>query len=148
METKKPAAGTLADLAAHASAPERGSERSFGLVFAAVFAIVGLWPLWMNGAPRYWAIVAATVFLMLAFLVPRVLAPLNRLWMQVGLLLGRIVSPIVLLLLFVVAVIPTGLILRLVGKDPLQRRFEPQLDTYWIRRQPPARPDAGMKNQF
>src|SRR5688572_29398427 len=97
--------GTLADLTSHSSAPEAGSSRSFGIVFAVVFTIIGCWPLLKSGPVRPWALVVAALFLGLGVAAPKVLAPLNRLWMQFGLLLGRIVSPIVLFLVYIVAVV-------------------------------------------
>ena len=140
--------GTLADLTGHSSAPERGSDRSFGLVFAAVFTIIGCWPLIKSGPLRLWALAVAAVFLGLALAAPRLLAPLNRLWMQFGLLLGRIVAPIVLFLVYLVAVVPTGLLMRLMGNDPMRRKFDPAASSYWVPRVPVGKPDHTMTNQF
>lgn len=140
--------GTLADLTAHASGPERGSDRAFGIVFTIVFAIIAAWPLMKGGSVRLWAAAAAAIFLVLALAVPRSLAPLNRLWMAFGLLLSRIVSPIMLFLVYVIAVVPTGLIMRLLGKDPLHRSFDPGAKSYWVHRVPPGKPDATMTRQF
>lgn len=123
-----------------------GSERSFGLVFAVVFGVIGLWPL-IGGHPvRIWSLAIAAVFLVLAFARPAVLRPLNLLWFRFGLLLGRIVSPIVMALIFYVAVVPTGLIMKLLGKDILRLRFDPDAGTYWIARE--NGPETSMKNQF
>ncbi|MBX3703137.1 MAG: hypothetical protein KF822_05135 [Steroidobacteraceae bacterium] len=140
--------GTLADLTAHASGPEGGSNRAFGIVFAVVFAIIAAWPLMKGGPVRLWAAAIAAIFLLLALALPRVLAPLNRLWMAFGLLLGRIVSPIMLFLVYVIAVVPTGLIMRMFGKDPLHRRFDPAATSYWVHRVPPGKPDGTMTRQF
>lgn len=140
--------GTLADLTAHASGPERGSDRAFGIVFAVVFAVIAAWPLLKDGSVRLWSAGVAGGFLVLALAIPKVLAPLNRLWMAFGLLLGRIVSPIVLFLVYVIAVVPTGLIMRLSGKDPLNRRFDAAAKSYWILRVPPGKPDGTMTRQF
>ncbi|HEU0225723.1 MAG TPA: SxtJ family membrane protein [Steroidobacteraceae bacterium] len=148
MSTGSKNSGALADLTAHASGPERGSDRSFGVVFAIVFAIIAAWPLMKGGPVRLWAAAMATIFLILAVVVPRVLAPLNRLWMAFGLLLGRIISPIMLFLVYVIAVVPTGLIMRLLGKDPLHRSFDPGAKSYWVHRVPPGKPDATMTRQF
>lgn len=122
-----------------------GSERSFGLVFAGVFAVVGLFPLLHEGAPRRWALGIGTVFLILAFLRPALLAPLNRLWFRFGLALGAVVTPVIMGLLFVVAVIPTALALKLFRKDPMQRRLAPGAATYWERRDKQPGP---MRDQF
>ena len=125
-----------------------GTERSFGMVFAVVFALVGLWPLWSGGTMRAWSLVVAGAFLGAALARPRLLAPLNRLWFLFGKALHRVVSPLVMGLIFFVAVTPTALIMRLVGKDPLHRRFEPEARTYWIERRPPGPEPETMKNQF
>lgn len=122
-----------------------GSERSFGLVFAGVFAIVGLLPLLHERPLRTWALAIGAVFLLLAFIRPGVLAPLNRLWFRLGLALGVVMTPVIMGLLFVVAVIPTALALKLFRKDPMQRRFVPEVATYWERREKQPGP---MREQF
>jgi hypothetical protein len=140
--------GHLADLTSHASGPERGSDRTFGIVFTIAFAIIAAWPL-MNGGPvRIWAAALAAIFLILALAVPSSLARLNRLWMAFGLFLGRIISPIMLFLVYCIAVVPTGLIMRAMGKDPLHRRFDRNAKSYWFHRVPPGKPDATMTRQF
>jgi hypothetical protein len=123
-----------------------GLERNFGLVFAAVFGVIGFWPLIGGNPVRIWSLAIAAVFLMLAFARPVVLRPLNLLWFRFGLLLGRIVSPIVMALIFYVAVTPTGLIMKLFGKDILCLRFDQNAGTYWIARE--NEPETSMKNQF
>lgn len=148
MSTARKDTGTLTDLTGHSSAPEGGSDRSFGLVFAAVFVVIGCWPLIKSGPLRLWALVVAAILLGLALAAPRLLAPLNRLWTQFGLLLGRIVSPIVLFLVYSVAVVPTGLLMRLVGKDPMRRKFDPGAGSYWVSRVPVGKPDRTMTRQF
>ena len=148
MTNPKKDSGTLADLTAHASAPERGSERAFGIVFTILFLVIGAWPLKDGANPRLWAIAIAALFLLAALVAPKWLAPLNRLWMAFGLLLGKIISPIMLLLVYIVAVVPTGLILRLRGKDPLHRRFDRAAASYWVHRNPPGKPDETMGRQF
>lgn len=123
------------------------SERGFGLVFAAFFCIVGAVKAW-NGSP--WSLAwfgAAVAVALAAFLVPRTLAPANRLWMKFGLLLFRIVNPVVMLLVYLICIVPIGVGMRLFGRDPMRRRFEPGSASYWIRRDPPG-PLESMKNQF
>ena len=127
-------------------APRASSDRGFGLVFAAVFAIVALWPLLDGAAPRPWALAAAAAFLAAAWLAPGLLAPLNRLWTRFGLLLSRVMNPLVLGLLFYGMVTPMGLAMRALGKDPLRRRFEREAASYWIERRP--RGPAPMSRQF
>jgi hypothetical protein len=123
-------------------------NRQFGLVFAAVFAIVALWPV-VSGRPvRWWSAVVAAAFLTAALVAPRILAPLNRVWLWVGLLLHKCVSPIVLGLVFFSTVTPIGLLLRALGKDPLRLRLDPAAPTYWIERRPPGPAADSMPNQF
>jgi len=93
-------------------------------------------------------VVVSGLFLLLAVLVPRVLAPANRLWTKFGLLLHHIVSPLALGVLFFLVVTPTGLLMRLFGKDPLRLRFDPAADSYWIKRDPPGPAADSLKNQF
>lgn len=124
---------------------EMGSERGFALVFAAVFALFGFWPLLEAQGPRLWCLALAVVILALGFLAPSVLAPANRLWFRFGLALGAIVAPLVMALLFYTTVTPVGLIMRAIGHDPLRRRPRPDSKTYWIRRDEPVGP---MKYQF
>lgn len=125
-----------------------GSERAFGLVFAAVFVIVALFPLLGDGGVRYWALGVALVFVAVAFLAPRLLRPLNIVWFRFGLLLHAIVSPLVLGILFFVTVMPTGLIMRLLGKDLLSLRRDESAQSYWIPREPRGPAPETMKNQF
>ena len=129
-------------------AVKMGSERSFGLVFTAVFLIIGCWPLIGAEAPRWWALGVAGLFLLLALLKPDLLAPLNRAWLRFGLLLHRIVSPLVLGLMFALVFVPIGLLLRLFGKDPLRLRLDPAAQSYWIEREPPGPAADSMTNQF
>ena len=125
-----------------------GSNRSFGLVFAVFFAIIGLWPA-IHAAPvRWWALAVAAAFAGVAFLAPRLLQPLNRLWFAFGMLLHHVVNPIVMAAMFYCAILPTALLLRALGKDLLRLKRDPGAASYWIPRQPPG-PEAGsMKKQF
>jgi hypothetical protein len=124
------------------------SNRAFGLVFAAVFAIVGVWPWLFGGQVRAWSMVVGAAFLAAALLRPAVLAPLNRVWTRFGLLLHRIVSPVVLGIMFFVVITPMGLIMRALGKDPLRLRLEREARSYWIERRPPGPPPDTLNNQF
>jgi hypothetical protein len=125
-----------------------GSERSFAFVFAAVFAIIGCWPLLSGAALRLWSLLLAAAFLLAGLLAPALLAPLNRLWFRFGLLLGRIVSPVVMAFLFYATVLPTGLVMRLLGKDILRLKFDPRAASYWIAREPPGPAPDSFKQQF
>ena len=124
------------------------SDRGFGLVFAAVFAAVGLWPLTGGGEARIWSLAVALAILIVALARPRLLAPFNRAWLAFGLLLHRIVNPVVMGLIFYLAVTPTALIMRARGKDPLNRRFDPNAASYWIERDPPGPDPQTMNQQF
>lgn len=125
-----------------------GSERGFGIVFFVVFLIIGLWPMLSGGAPRLWSLGIAAVFLPIALIRPGLLSPLNRVWFLFGLLLHTIVTPVIMGLLFFLTVTPTGIIMRLMGKDPLHRRLDPEAKTYWIERNPPGPDPQSMRNQF
>ncbi|MDP6707764.1 MAG: SxtJ family membrane protein [Alphaproteobacteria bacterium] len=125
-----------------------GSERAFGLVFAAVFALIGLWPLLGNGSIRLWALAIAALILGLALLLPRALAPANRAWHRLGLLMHRVMTPLVMSVIFFVTVTPMAVLMRLLGKDPLRLRREPEAQSYWIPREPPGPEPDSMKNQF
>jgi len=125
-----------------------GSERSFGLVFAGMFLLVALWPLVDRAAPRLWAIAVAAAFALCAWLAPRVLAPLNRLWFRVGELLHRIVSPIALGVIFFGVITPYALVMRLFGRDELLLRKGSARPSYWVRREPPGPPPDSFRNQF
>ena len=128
--------------------PVGSSDRSFGIVFGIVFLIIALWPLFSSGGVRVWAVIACTAFFLTAFVLPGLLAPLNRLWTRFGHLLHRIVSPVVLGVLFYFVVTPMGMVMRLMGKDFLRLHFDSSSRSYWIERNPPGpRPDS-LNNQF
>ena len=124
------------------------SDRTFGMVFAVVFAMVALWPLVRGRPPRWWSLAIALVFVALALLRPRTLAPLNRAWLKVGLLMHAVVNPVVMALLFFGTVTPIAIVYRLLGKDPLRRSFDPSASTYWIDRRPPGPSPDTMPRQF
>jgi hypothetical protein len=132
----------------HTQQVNGSSDRSFGLVFATVFLAVSLYPLLHAQGIRIWALAVSGVILLLAALVPRVLSPANRLWTKFGLLLHNIVSPVALGILFYFVVTPTGLLMRVLGKDPLRLHFDPAAESYWIRRDPPGPAADSLNNQF
>ncbi len=127
---------------------EGSSDRSFGFVFAAVFTLIGLWPLMGGGQVRIWALGIAAAFAVVVLARPGLLAPLNRLWTRFGLLLHKVVSPLIMGMLFYLTVTPIGLLMRAFGKDPLRLRPDPDAASYWIERDPPGPPPETMKNQF
>lgn len=125
-----------------------GSNRSFGIVFAGVFSVLAAVLGW-NGNPYAVPLLAiALVFGGLAFLAPNVLGPLNRLWFRFGLLLHLVINPLVMGMLFFLTVLPTGLIMRALGKDLLRLRRRADLQSYWISRTPPGPAPDSMRNQF
>jgi saxitoxin biosynthesis operon SxtJ-like protein len=128
-------------------APE-SSDRSFGLVFAAFFALIGGWPLVHGVAPRWWALALAAAFAVLALVRPQLLHPLNRAWLAFGRLLHKVVSPLVMGLVFFVAVTPTAWLMRWRGKDVLSLKRRRDLDSYWVVRDGPPPAPESMKNQF
>jgi hypothetical protein len=122
------------------------SDRSFGAVFTVVFALVALLPLWRGAPPRWWALAVAAVIAALALAWPRALAPANRLWLRLGLLLHRIVNPVVMGAVFYLVVTPFGLVIRrLRGGFAVRSAPEAALPTYWIARSDAASP---MDQQF
>ena len=125
-----------------------GSDRNFGLVFAAFFALVGLLPLVHGGAPRLWAFAVGALFLAIALAVPRLLAPLNYLWFRFGLLLHAIVSPIAMGIIFFGAIWPMGWVMRAMGKRPLRLDIDRAAKSYWIERQPPGPDPKTMSDPF
>jgi hypothetical protein len=127
--------------------PQSGTDRSFGLVFTVVLAIVGLWPLRHGGGARWWALALSAVFLLAALLIPSLLNPLNRLWFRFGLLLSRVTNPIVLAIMFFLLFTPIGIACRLLRKNLLGLRPDPDRESYWIPREAPLSPET-MRNQF
>jgi hypothetical protein len=125
-----------------------GSDRSFGLVMAGAFAAVTLLNAWHSGRLWPWTGGLAVLFLAAGLLRPSLLHPLNLIWLRFGLLLHRVVNPIVMALVFYGTVLPTGLVMRMLGKDLLRLKRQPDADSYWIPRQPPGPSPETMKDQF
>lgn len=123
-----------------------GSNRNFGLTFGLVLLLIGVWPWLRHGEPvRWWALVASVAFTGSALFAAGILEPLNRIWFKFGLALHKLVSPVVMGVLFFGAVLPMGLLLKLAGKDPLRLGSTGEA-SYWIPRAPPG-PQAGSLNQ-
>jgi hypothetical protein len=125
-----------------------GSDRKFGTIFGLVFGILGLWPLFHHRSPHSWLIVLAGLFLTAALIFPRSLSLLNRAWFRLGILLNRIVSPVVMGGLFFGAVVPVGWYLRKRGNDLLRLKFDREAPTYWIERNPPGPAPGSLTKQF
>ena len=121
------------------------SNRSFGIVFFIVFLAITLWFYNSNGNVLIYTAVPAVVFLILGLLNSKLLSPLNFIWHKFGILLGSIIAPIVMALVFFLVVTPTGLIMKMLGKDLLQKKFDKKKKTYWIDKENPS---STMKRQF
>ena len=120
------------------------SNRSFGLVFFVLFLVIGLWPLINNNEIKIWSIAISVVFLVLGLLNSKLLLPLNKLWFKFGLLLGKIISPLVMVIIFFLVVTPIGYLMRMLKKDLLNLKFNDE-KSYWIEKNEPK---SKMKNQF
>ena len=123
----------------------KSSNKSFGIVFFIVFIIIGLYPLLNNEEIRVWSISLSLIFLILGFLNSNLLTPLNKAWIKFGILLGNIISPLVLGIIFFLVVLPTGLLMRLFRKNFLGLKFDKKLKSYWINKEKQL---SSMKNQF
>ena len=121
-----------------------GSNRSFGIVFFIVFLLIAAYPLINNGELRIWSLILSLVFLILGLLNSKILYPLNKIWFKFGLFLGRIVSPIVMAIIFFLVVTPIGILMRVLNKDLLNLKFN-NSHSYWIEK---TEPKSKMKNQF
>ena len=120
------------------------SNKSFGIVFFIVFLIIALYPMIKGGDLRLWSLIVSLIFLILGLINSNILTPLNRLWFKFGIFLGKIVSPIILGAIFFLIVTPTGLLLRLFGKDVINLKYNKD-NSYWIKK---TGPKSNMKDQF
>ena len=127
---------------------KRGSDRSFGLTFGAVFMIIALLPLRHHLPVRWWAVALAVAFAFAAIMAPSLLGPLNRLWARFGDLLHKVTTPLVMGLLFFGALTPVASILRLMGKDPLLLKRDSKRTSYWIERKPPGPAPDSLNQAF
>ena len=121
-----------------------GSNRSFGIVFFVVFLLIALYPLLKDSDLRIWSIVISFIFLALGLSNSNLLTPLNKLWFKFGLFLGKIISPLIMGLIFFAVVTPIGILMRILGKDLLNLKFNKK-KSYWIEK---TGPKSKMKNQF
>ena len=119
------------------------SNRSFGLVFFAIFLIISIWPLLDDKDIRIWSLIVSLIFLILGILNSDLLKPFNKIWFKFGMFLGKIVSPIVMSLVFFLVVTPTGFVMRFFGKDLLKLKKNKN-DTYWLTK----KYKSNMKDQF
>jgi len=121
-----------------------GSNRSFGIVFFIVFLTIGLWPILNENEIRIWSVIISLIFLILGLVNSKILTPLNKVWFRFGILLGNFISPIVMGAVFFLAVTPTGILMKLFGKDLINLKKNNK-KTYWIEKKEIK---SSMKNQF
>ena len=120
------------------------SNRSFGIVFFIVFLLISLYPLTYSGEIRIWSVIISFIFLVLGLFNSKILTPLNKYWFKFGIFLGKIISPMIMGIIFFLVVTPTGLIMRLLGRDVLNLKYN-KSQSYWIEKNGPK---SKMKNQF
>tara|TARA_B100000902_G_scaffold393853_1_gene448941 strand:+ start:545 stop:928 length:384 start_codon:yes stop_codon:yes gene_type:complete len=121
-----------------------GSNRSFGVVFFIVFVLIAFYPLLNKGEIRTWSLFISLIFLILGILNSKILSPLNKIWFKFGIILGKIISPLVMGIIFFVIVTPIGILMRFLKKDLLNIEFNKN-KSYWIEKNEPK---SKMKNQF
>ena len=121
-----------------------GSNRSFGIVFSIVFLLIALWPLLNNSEIRVWSLIISSIFLILGFLNSMLLNPLNILWFKFGLLLGKVISPLVMGLIFFCVVTPIGILMKIFMKDLLKLKYNNK-NSYWVDKKGPK---SKMSDQF
>ena len=123
---------------------KKSSNRSFGLLFFVVFFLIGIWPLFKENDYRLWFLIISIIFLILGLLNSKLLKPLNNLWIKFGEILGKIIAPIVMMIVFFIVLTPLSFIVRLFGKDLLKLKFIKK-NSYWINRKKNI---GSMKKQF
>ena len=120
------------------------SNRNFGIVFAIVFLIISLWPLLNQNEIHYWSLIISIIFLSLGLINSKLLLPLNKIWFKFGIFLGNFIAPIVMGIVYFMVVTPTGLIMKMLGKDLLNLK-KSNKDSYWIKKD---NSNSSLKNQF
>ena len=113
---------------------KKSSEKSFGILFGVVFIIVSVWPLFYSNSLRIWSLILAIIFFLLAFLKPSLLKSFNNAWIKLGELLGRIIAPIIMAIVYFLILTPISLLVRLFGKDLIGLKFSNDIKSYWIKR--------------
>ena len=120
------------------------SNRNFGIIFSIVFLIISLWPLLSQNDIRIWSLIISGIFLVLGLINSKLLLPLNKIWFKFGIFLGNFIAPIVMGIIYFMVVTPTGLIMKMLGKDLLNLKKNNK-DTYWIEKD---NSNNDLKNQF
>ena len=121
-----------------------GSNRSFGIVFCIVFLIIAFYPIINGETARIWSIIVSLIFFLLGLINSKLLTPLNRVWFKFGLFIGKIISPLVMGIIFFLVVTPIGILMRILNKDLINLKFNNN-KSYWIEK---TDPKSKMKNQF
>ena len=121
------------------------SNKSFAIVFAVVFIIIGIYPLLNNEDLRYWSIIVSLILIILGYKNSLILTPLNFIWFKFGLLLGRVIAPIVMGLIYFVVVYPTNLLLKVFKKNQMGIKYNKSINTYWVNTNNNSN---NMKDQF
>ena len=121
-----------------------GSNKSFGIVFAVVFGLITFWPLIKGNDIRLWSLIISIILLVLGMINSKILTPLNKLWFKFGIFLGNFIAPIVMGIIFFLVVTPTGIIMKLLGKDLIKLKKNNE-KSYWIEKK---NIKSSMKNQF
>ena len=124
---------------------KQSSIKSFGILFFLIFLIIGLWPLLDDKEIRIWSIALSIIFLLLGLTKSKILIPINNYWIKLGEFLGKIIAPIVMLVVFLFVVTPMSFLVKIIGKDLLGLKFSKKNNSYWIKRDDQK---SDMKNQF
>jgi len=123
-------------------------NRTFGLIFSVIFLLFTLLPLIKGNSINQWTAAISVIFAALALLLPKLLTPLNKLFQMFGQVMHKITNPLIMGLVFFLTVMPTGLILKILGKDPMRRNLDPDATTYWIKRETDIITKESFDNQF
>ena len=124
---------------------KESSNRAFGIVFATFFMVICLYPILQNNGVRLWALLISIILYFLSFFLPKAFIVPNKLWIKFGMLLGALIAPIIMGIIFILIVTPIGLIMQLIGKDVLNQKITKSVKSYWIKRNESV---GSMKNQF
>jgi|TARA_B100001094_G_C17720635_1_gene571785 hypothetical protein len=114
---------------------KKDTNRSFGILFFIVFSIISIWPVLSGGELRLWSFILAIIFLIMGITKSRFLTPFNRAWIKFGELLGVIISPLIMGLVYFLVVLPIGILMRAFGKDLLSLKFNKNIKTYWNKKE-------------
>jgi len=120
-------------------------EKKFGILFGFIFLIISFWPIFFGSNFRLWSLIIAIIFFAITFLKPLLFKPFNKIWIKFGEILGLIIAPIIMALVYFIILTPISLIVRIFGKDLLGLKFLKEQDTYWIKREKKL---GTMKKQF